>query len=169
MAGIREVSAAVLAVGLSAGLAAAEEPPHAEEHEHANELAVFLGGTTENDETHFTIGGEYERRLGERFGLSFVAEHVSDTDAWVFLAPFSFRPVRGLGLKLYAGPGFESKLPEPHEEHGRETFFAARVGVGWALELGRVALTPQVELDLTREDHRWEKAVVFGVAIGVGF
>jgi hypothetical protein len=189
-------SAAVLAVGLTAGLAAAQEPStpaahgaserrpahegHAEEHEHANELAVFLGGTTENDETHFTIGGEYERRLGERFGLSFVGEHVNDTAAWVFVAPFTFRPVRRLGLKLYAGPGFETKVPErePHvtegspsdaDEHDRATFFVARAGVGWALELGRVALTPQLELDSVREDGRWEKALVFGIAIGMGF
>lgn len=188
---IRDVSAAVLAVGLSVGMAAAQEPPSSapkeaagtheavetgEEHEHANEVAVFLGGTTENDETNFTIGAEYERRLNERFGLGLVVEHVSGTDAWVFLAPFSFRPVRGLGLKLYAGPGFESKVPESEEEaesgleeHDRESFFVARAGVGWVLELRHVSLTPQVELDCVREDNRWDKAFVFGVAIGFGF
>ena len=90
-----------------------------EEHEHANELAVFLGATRENDETFFTIGGEYERRLSVRFGLSLVVEHVSDIDAWVALAPFSFRPAKGLGLKIYAGRGFESKLPEGGE-HGEK-------------------------------------------------
>ena len=51
----------------------------------------------------------------------------------------------------------ETVAAEP-EEHGRESFFLARAGVGWALEL-----------DWVREDHRWDKALVFGVAIGLGF
>lgn len=178
---MHDMTVAALTFALSAGLAAAQEPAiheaHSEEHEHANEVAVFLGGTTESSATHFTIGAEYERRLGERFGLSFVCEHVSDTGAWVFLAPFTVRPVRTLGLKVYAGPGFESKVPEASEEHaaegsekgGRESVFVARTGVGWALELKRVSLTPQVEVDFAHEHDRWEKALVFGVAIGVGF
>ena len=182
LAAMRDLLAAALALGLSAGLTTAEEPPHAEEHEHANELALFLGGTRESDETHFTIGGEYERRLGERFGLSLVVEHVSGNGAWVVLAPLSFRPARHLGLKLYAAPGFENKVPESSdhapeghesardsEEGGRKSFFVARGGVGWTIELGRASLTPQLELDFVREDHQWEKALVFGIAIGLGF
>lgn len=174
---MHDMSVAVLAFTLSAGLAAAQEPATHEEHEHANEVAVFLGGTTESNATHFTIGAEYERRLGERFGLSFVCEHVSDTGAWVFLAPFTVRPARKLGLKVYVGPGFESKAPEEEGEEnaaegaakGREASFVARTGVGWTLELKRVSLTPQVEVDFAHEHDRWEKALVFGVAIGVGF
>jgi len=176
----RAGSAVLLALGLSAASAHQTVGAETEEHEHANEVAAFLGGTTENDETHFTIGAEYERRLGERFGLGLVVEHVSQTDAWVLLAPFSYRPLRGRGLKVYAGPGIENKVPEPKEapeaaaaqeieEHGRESFFVARAGVGWALELGRLSVTPQIELDCVREDHRWDKALVFGVAVGRGF
>jgi hypothetical protein len=154
-----------------APVARAEE--HAEGHEHSNEMAVFLGGTTEDDETHLTLGAEYERRLGERFGVAFVAEHVDGTDAWVFLAPFTFRPARQLGLKLYLGPGFETKeeehAPEHAEADGRETLFVFRTGTGWAIELGRVSLTPQVELDLVHEHDGWQAAFVFGVAVGLGF
>jgi hypothetical protein len=153
----------------------AQEPSE----ERANELAVFLGGTSEDDETHFTLGVEYERRLGERLGLAVVVEHVSEVDAWVFLAPFTFRPAPRLGLKLYAGPGFESKQPEiehppgaeeaPASEGGRETFFVFRLGAGWVFELGRVSLTPQLEFDFTREQDEWRTAIVFGVAVGFGF
>lgn len=168
---------AALALALHGGLAGAQEA-HAGQHEHANELALFLGGTTEKGETHFTIGAEYERRLGERFGLSLVAEHVGDVDAWVLLAPITLRPWRGSGLKLFAGPGLESKSPAEPEVHGargpqaapeRETLFVLRGGVGWAFELRRVVLTPQLELDLVREDGRWEDGFVFGIAIGFGF
>lgn len=182
------VAAALLALGAPLraqetphqGAAAESHEAHGEGHEHANELAVFLGGTSEGDETHFTIGAEYERRLGERLGLAFVAEHIGGIDAWVFVAPFTFRPVRNLGLKLYAGPGFESKEPELAAEHapsahsaeeegGRETFFVFRTGIGWAVELGRVSLTPQVEADFAREHGEWQTALVFGVAVGLGF
>jgi hypothetical protein len=155
----------------------------AEEREHSNELGVFLGGTNEKDETHSTIGLEYERRLSESFGLGAVVERVDGIDAWVFLAPLSFEPVRHLGLVLYAGPGFETKKREvdvepavsthvPEGEPGdgeRDTFFVFRTGVGWALELGRLGLHPQVELDLARENGKWESALVFGVAVGFGF
>ena len=73
-------------------------------------------------------------------------------------------------------------MPERHQEHPteadsagapeegeRETFFVTRAGVGWTLEHGRMAFTPQTELDLVREDGRWDTAMVFGIAIGVGF
>ncbi len=113
-----------------------------------------------------------------------MGEHVGDVDTWVLLAPLTFRPVRGLGLKLYAGPGVESKLSEANEEpppgeegsqstdaadQGREALFVFRTGMAWAFELGRLSLTPQVELDFTRESGRWETGVVFGVAVGLGF
>jgi hypothetical protein len=62
-----------------------------EEHEHANDLGVFFGGTSESDDAHFTIGLEYERRLGERLSLILAAEHGNGIDAWVFLAPLAFR------------------------------------------------------------------------------
>jgi hypothetical protein len=172
---------------LPAPLRAQEAPPtpgvppvahavaHAEEHEHSDELAVFLGGTGEDDGTHFTLGAEYDRRLGERFGLAFVGEHVDGTGAWVFLAPFTFRPARNLGLELYAGPGFETKEEEHPPEHaeaeagGRETLLVLRTGAGWAVELGRASITPQVELDLVHEHDEWRTALVFGVAVGFGF
>lgn len=156
------------------------------ERARANELAVFLGGTSESGETFFTIGAEYERRIGPLFGASVVVEHVSDLDAWVFLAPLSFRPLRCLGLKVYAGPGLESKVALQTEELGgqrpvrrpalattepgeRETFFTFRTGVAWALEWKRLTFTPQLEFDFTRENEHWEHAVVFGMAIGFGF
>jgi hypothetical protein len=168
--------------GHPAASAAHDPEPHVESHEHANELAVFLGGTREEDETHLTLGAEYERRLGARFGLSVVAEHVDGVDAWVLLAPVTWRPIRERGLKLYAGPGFESRSEPKHppeaathaseetaEGGGRESFFVLRAGVGWAVELGRLALTPQVEVDFVREHGAWQGAFVFGIAVGFGF
>jgi len=147
-----------------------------EEQEHANELAIFLGGTSEEDETNFTLGAEYERHFSKSIGIALVAEYVDNVDAWVFVAPITIRPSQKLGLKFYAGPGLETKEPEfEHEgasetlDSGRETFFVVRTGVGWAFELGRVAVTPQVEFDFVHEHDDWKTALVFGVAVGFGF
>jgi hypothetical protein len=66
-------------------------------------------------------------------------------------------------------PGSEVQVEgEPHEG-GREAFFLIRGGGGWVTELGRVSLTPQVELDFTREGGEWQTALVFGVSVGFGF
>jgi hypothetical protein len=184
---------AIAALALLASPLRAQEapPPHrttaaeapAPGEEHANELGAFFGGTSESDDTHFTIGLEYERRLSERLALIVVAEHVNGIDAWVFLAPLAFRPFRQLPLTLYAGPGVETKVPEPeaedagstddaHETSGegeRETLLVLRAGVGWPFELGRLSVHPQLEVDFAREHDAWKTALVFGVAVGFGF
>jgi len=182
---------AVLALALLASpLRAQETPPpssttaaEAPGEEHANDLGAFFGGTSESDDTHFTIGLEYERRLSERLALIVVAEHVNGIDAWVFLAPLAFRPFRQLPLTLYAGPGVETKVPEPEAEDAgstdeaqetsgegeRETLLVLRAGVGWPFELGRLSVHPQLEVDFAREHDAWQTALVFGVAVGFGF
>jgi hypothetical protein len=65
----------------------------------------------------------------------------------------------------------EEHAPERAEGEagGRETRFVFRTGAGWAIELGRVSLTPQVELDFVHEHDEWQTAFVFGVAVGLGF
>ena len=56
-----------------------------DETHRPNVASVFLGATTETaeDETYFTVGAEYERRLSSRWGFQLAAEYVSDFDAWV--------------------------------------------------------------------------------------
>jgi hypothetical protein len=161
------------------------------QHFHPNELALFLGGTREGavDESFFTVGGEYERRFNPHWGLSMVAEYISDADSWVVVFPFILRPVPGYGLKLFAGPGFQNKPPHHHadaheemhlaaaepgpvheNEEGRETFFLLRVGAGYSFEFGeRYSLTPALALDLTRENDEWKDGLVFGLTFGIGF
>lgn len=80
-----------------------------EEPERSNELALVLAGTHEHEEeaSFFTIGGEYERRLGRRWGVGVTAEYVTDIEAFVMVTTVVFRPLPR--LKLLAGPGIESK------------------------------------------------------------
>lgn len=172
-----------------AAAAAEPETVQAEAHddlgglEHRNGLSVFLGGTTETEEdaTYFTVGLEYERKVGRRLALQLVSEHVSDFDAWVFAAPLLYRPVGE--LQLIAGPGLETARRRPELGHGgeppaepeavdeeREALFLMRFGVGYKLSLGkRLDVFPSVDLDLVRENGEWVQAVVFGVSVGFEF
>jgi hypothetical protein len=164
-----------------------DDPAAQAHHEHLNEIAVVLGGTYESEEkeTFFTWGLEYERMLNRRVGVSLVGERITKVDAFVFVAPFVYRPLPA--LKLVAGPGWELKPRRPGgghgdegaahghesesetEQQGDENLFLWRFGVGYSFHLGKAVVTPAVNLDLVREHGRWVEAVVFDVSIGFGF
>ena len=155
------------------------------EHFHRNELALILAATyeegehDEEGETYFTVGGEYERRLTRAIGIGGEFEYVADADAWIFVAPISFRPVSG--LRLFGGPGFERKaVGAEHGEHHegdldegegpRENLFLWRVGAGYGLEFAeRYSFGPTVSFDFIRESGRWVNAIVYGIAFGIAF
>jgi hypothetical protein len=159
--------------------AAGQPPSHSseagEEVEHLNELALVLAGTYEHEseKSYFTFGVEYERRIGRRFGIGVAGEYVTDVDAFILVGTFEFRPVPA--LKLFAGPGFESKPEEAEEHHepvsrepGRKTDFLLRMGAGYSVELGgRYSLTPFVAFDLLAGESG--RAWVYGVSFGRGF
>ena len=165
----------------------ASEAP-GEEHFHRNALGIVIGGTYESEEedTFFTLGVEYERLFSPRFALVLGVEYISEVDAVVLVAPFVYR--HGNGWRLSTGPGLELKTrrQEPEREHGGELDLAAvledsltrkeenlflwRFGIGYTFEIGeRLELAPSVNLDLVRESGHWVQAVVFVVAIGFGF
>jgi hypothetical protein len=167
-----------------------EHGEHGEEHaEHAkNGLALFLGGTVETaeNETFFTIGGEYERQLADRWGVQLVVEHVNDFDAWVVIAPVGFRLVDKLWF--VTGPGLETEPRNPsHEEddgghdvvehsaeiHGEEEggpFFLWRFGLGYSFHLSHsFGVMPSLNFDVVREHGEWVEAWVFGVSFTYHF
>jgi hypothetical protein len=172
--------AAVMAILVVPLWVAAEEPGGRPERDfQRNELALFLGGTWESgeDEPFFTVGLEYERRFSRRWGLSLAVEYLAEADAWVVVAPLTWRPLGNLVLSL--GPGFQNKAPheaaEGHGGHtaetgGRETFFLGRIGVGYDIELReRYRIVPRINVDFVRENGKWVEAVVFGVSLGIAF
>jgi hypothetical protein len=147
-------------------------------------VALVVAGTRERaeDETSPTIGAEYERRLTRRLGIVIELEHVNGPDAWVFAAPFVFRPVAG--WKLFAGPGLERRLRKDegaeggdgeHEaagpDSGREGLFLWRLGTGYAWEISnRYVVGPSFYLDAIRErPGDWTRAFVFAFSAGIVF
>jgi hypothetical protein len=141
---------------------------------------------SEEEETYFTWGVEYERVFTPRFGMAFGVENITDIDAWVGNLCFVYR--HDSGLRLLAGPGIEFKtrrpeleLPEHIESElpgniterlpGRqENLFLWRFGVAYNAPLaGRWVAVPAFDLDFVREDGHWVWAVVFAVSIGFDF
>jgi hypothetical protein len=163
--------------------AATEPEDEAEEEaEPRNEIALILAGTREREEraTSLTIGAEYERRLGRKWGVITEFEYVRGPGSWVFAMPLSFRPVGG-GFELFIGPGLERRaIHEEHGEHGEasspgdagyESLFLWRMGTGYTWEFHeRYAFGPSFYVDAIREGPgEWGSAFVFGVSLGIAF
>jgi hypothetical protein len=129
---------------------------------------VVVAGTTNIDEekTFFTLGLEYERRIGERFGVVTEAEYQFDADSWIVAAPLVVHP--GRGFKLFAGPGFEHA--DEAEEDGSATHFLFRAGGAYILEVAeRYSIGPTVSVDFVRERGAWVQSLTFGMTVGVAF
>jgi len=149
-----------------------------EELQHRNAFGLVVGGTYESEEedTFFTIGVEYERVIKPRFAVLFEVEHISEIDAWVVAAPFVYR--HRSGLRLLAGPGLEVKTrrrPSMQGEGGfegrkEENLFLMRFGALYNVQLGKSkTIAPTLNLDYVREDGHWVEALVLAVTFGFEF
>jgi hypothetical protein len=150
----------------------AQKEPEPEEEHPRNHAAVFLGGTTstERDETDFTLGGDYLRRLGEKWSLGAFAEAIfADHTNWVLGPQFRWHVRRGFWLG--AEPALELAVEE-EEEHGdheleseREARAIFRIATGYDFELGRWSVGPSLSVDISKEKPAW----VWGISVGAGF
>lgn len=113
-------------------------------------FGVFIGDTTEDRRDGATLGFEFEYRATEKLGLGLTAEYVAgDFDTKVLAIPVA----RHNGpWKFYAGPGLE------FGEEGRETLF--RIGAEYGFRLGRLEVSPQVDVDFVDGDQLFVIGVV---------
>ena len=167
--------------------AAEAHDAHGEGHPK-NALGIVLGGTYESEEkdTFFTIGAEYERLFSPKFAVVLGVEYITEVDAVVAVLPFVYR--HASGWRLLTGPGLELKTRRPHREREHdggagiaedivdrlpgkeENLFLWRFDAAYIFKVGeRYAIAPHVDLDLVREDGHWVEAVVFSVSIGFDF
>ncbi len=123
--------------------------------EHRYELALIIAGTYEEEETHFTTGLEFGRRLPHRLGVGGAVEYLAD-GTWVLAFPVYFHPVGG--FKVFTGPGVE-------RDDG-ENSFLWRVGAAYSFEFAeRYSVTPGLQVDFVGR----EEVLVFGANFGVRF
>jgi len=132
-----------------------------------------VGGTWESTarERYFTVGLEYARELTHRLAILGVAEHLSEIDAWVFVAPLNYRLGRAHPhprghFDLSTGPGLEYLRRGAHgaegEAHGEseadETFFLWRFGVKYPIHTGVLFKRKQAQQRQDPGAHDQQKA-----------
>ncbi len=143
-------------------IALAADPGHGDLPRH--HVALFLGAGVETkrdgeNESAFAIGGEYEYRFHEKWGIGAAVEGLGrDTIRdGVLVVPISFHPSGG--WRLFAGPGYE--FTEKHDKP------LLRVGAGYEFHLqGHWTISPEIVGDfISGGAQTW----LAGVAIGYGF
>ena len=147
--------ASLASAGWVAGAPQDQDAQGGKKVEHPNEVALIIAGTYEDEETNFTTGLEFERRLPHRLGVGAAFEYLAD-GTWLFVVPLYFHPVGG--FKVFTGPGVERK--------DGENLFLWRVGVAYVFEFAeRYFVSPGLEVDFVGR----EEALVFGANFGISF
>jgi len=129
-----------------------------EESEFESNFAGFFVGVTGEDrrDRGLTLGGVYERRFSEHFGVGAEIERVlGDLDFWVGVVPIAYHAGP---WKFYAGPGVE------RQDKG-ETENLLRVGLEYAFEFDGWEASPTFDVDFVDGDT----VLIGGVLFGFGF
>jgi len=120
-------------------------------------VALFLGWSFADHHDGETIGLDYERRIGEKWGLGALVDRAEgDLESTVWAAGLFAHPTDD--WTILVAPGFE-------HAHGEKEFLT-RVGVGYNVPFEKFTLTPGVYLDMISGG---ETVTVVGVGIGRGF
>jgi len=170
---------AVLALVAASDLCAQSARPadgSGEEESRRNHVSLFLGATTETGEesaTSFTVGADYERRLSDLWGVGFLVDFaLGDVSRTSLLGvPVYLHPIDP--LEVHVAPGVEFSRDEDTDdtdggegETDTETKFAVRVGTAYEFEIGRLVVSPEVNLDFVAGDS---PVIVYGLAFGFDF
>ncbi|MBL4596862.1 MAG: hypothetical protein JKX99_09840 [Robiginitomaculum sp.] len=154
-----------IAVASMASPALAAGPRHGPDvsghHFPTHSAGVFLGGT-DNGESSFTIGLEYEYRISQKIGVGVVVEHSPNAHGGdgtsLAMSVLHLHPIGG--FRFTGGFGFE----EIHGSYGK-TNTVFRVGTAYEIPLGNFAIIPTVNLDFVGG----QTATVFGFAFSRHF
>ncbi len=137
--------------------AEAETDAIEEEAEPRHSLSVFVGGTTTEHISAFTLGLDYQYRVTPVIGVGALFDH-------------AFGEIKStiLGAALFVHfRRWEATLAPAVEFHGdseEEAAMAFRFGLGYEIELGSWTLVPSLLFDTERGG---DPAVVYGIAFGV--
>ena len=121
-----------------------------------NEIAIFLGLTTNKDATAATFGVDYQYRLTGPVGLGLVLDHAAGDIKSTLLAPGLFLHL--LNWELTVAPGVEFV--------DSETNFVFRAGIEYEIKLPYFSISPAINVDFERND---ETALVYGLSFGMEF
>jgi len=124
--------------------------------EGRNELALFLGGTTNKDATAITFGLDYQYRLTPLVGIGGLIDHAAGDIKSTLLGAAAF--LHFLSWEITLAPAVEFV--------GDETNFTFRVGLAYEISLPAFSISPALNLDTERGG---ELSVVYGLSFGIEF
>ena len=126
------------------------------EEDARNEIAIFLGLTTNKDATAGTFGVDYQYRLSPPVGIGLVLDHAAGDIKSTLLAPGLF--IHLLKWEFVIAPGIEFV--------DSETLFVFRGGVEYEIKLPYFSISPAINVDFERGG---EIALVYGLSFGMEF
>jgi hypothetical protein len=138
-----------------------------------NHAGLFLGATTLDDETDFTLGLDYERLTGLAGGTIgygvLLDNNFAEKNIFIVGLPVFWHPWQG--LKLLVAPGYEFKEgggtdKTTGKKKKAKQKYLTRVGVGYDFHVDSYSIGPIVSVDLI---DGGDTGVVYGLAVGTGF
>ncbi len=123
--------------------------------EGKSDISLFLGASSNSDETAFTIGADYQYRISRVFGVGAILDYAGGDIKSTLVAPAVFLHVKDLSFTLAPGAEFSDD----------ETTMVLRVGAQYEFELSRFSISPSIFYDTERGgDPTW----VYGLSFGIG-
>jgi len=156
---IRSILILISIISLSNLITFANTPvnyPVEGEEDARNEIAIFLGLTTNKDATAATFGVDYQYRLTGPVGLGLVLDHAAGDIKSTLLAPGLFLHLLSWELTLAPGVEFVDS----------ETNFVFRAGLEYEIKLPYFSISPTINLDSERGG---ELSLVYGLSFGMEF
>jgi hypothetical protein len=126
------------------------------EEDARNEIAIFLGLTTNTDATAGTFGVDYQYRLSPPVGIGLVLDHAAGDINSTLLAPALFLHLLSWELTLAPAVEFVDS----------ETSFVFRAGLEYEIKLPYFSISPAINVDFERGG---EPALVYGLSFGMEF
>jgi hypothetical protein len=129
---------------------------------HRHHASLILGNTfDEHGENGITVGGDYEYRLNNWFGLGVGLEYSGgDFEHVVIGVPLFIHPNEH--WRFAVAVGTEIHKDDEHDERKREAIL--RTGVGYAFNVGDgYAISPEFNVDFS------EHETLYVVGLGFGF
>jgi hypothetical protein len=147
------VTALLLFVFLPGNIWGQEEK---EEPEGKSDISLFLGGSSNFDETAFTIGVDYQYRISRVFGVGAILDHAAGDIKSTLVAPALFLHVKKLSFTVAPGAEFSDD----------DTAMVLRVGAQYHFELSRFSIIPAIFYDTERNgDPTWVYGLGFSMEI----